>query len=161
MRRSSHEVIKLLLADHKLIRKLMDQVKSQKATARQKKASFAKLTATVKSHVSAEESALLSLIEDHPRLEDMVSEGYEEHRVHEVILKGIKSLRDEDRKLNQMSIYCEILEHHLDEEEKDLFPRFRKLTAQSTRKKIGKNFLKIRKKKNLLKQNRGAMRYSH
>jgi hemerythrin superfamily protein len=49
-----------------------------------------------------------------------------------------------------MKIFCKILEHHLDEEEEELFPRFKKYFAKSTNKKIGKKYLKERKKSNSL-----------
>ena len=90
----------------------------------------------------------------------MVFEGYEEHRVHETIFKGIHRVSDKARRVQQMEIYCEMLVHHLHEEEEDLFPRFIKYSARSTRKKIGQKFLEIRKKSNKTKTERGASRFS-
>jgi hemerythrin superfamily protein len=156
---SVHEIIKLLIADHKLMRTFMSKVKSQKSSKAQSMAAFAKLTKTVQSHVKSEESSLLSLIKDHPKFEDMAVEGIEEHRVHENVLAGIHKLKDKDRKVEQMKIYCEILEHHLDEEEDELFPKFKKYAATSTRKKIGKKFLRVRKKTNKIAKKRGAARF--
>ncbi|MBC7458936.1 MAG: hemerythrin domain-containing protein [Bdellovibrionaceae bacterium] len=157
---SPHGVIKLLLADHKLLKSLMKQVKSQKATQAEKIKYFKELEKTVHSHVKAEENSFFKLIKDNPKFQDMVFEGYEEHRVHETIFAGIHRVSDKDRRVQQMEIYCEMLEHHLKEEEKDLFPRFIKYSAQSTRRKIGKKFLEVRKESNTTKKNRGASRFS-
>lgn len=157
---SAHGVVALLVSDHDLMRTLMDQVRSQKATPSQQKRSFKELTRTVQSHVKAEETTFLSLIEDHPKFEDRALEGYEEHRVHETILSGIAKVRDEVRQLEQMKIFCEILDHHLEEEEEYLFPRFRKYAAPSTRRKIGKSFLRVRKRTSASSNRRGAARFS-
>ena len=39
-----------------------------------------------------------------------------------------------------------MLEHHLEEEEEDLFPTFKEYSARSTRKKMGTVFRKEREK---------------
>ena len=157
---SPHGVIKLLLADHKLLRSLMKDVKSQKATQAQKIKSFKELEKTVYSHVHAEEDSFFKLVKENPKFEHMVFEGYEEHRVHETVFAGIHKVTDKKRKVQQMEIYCEMLEHHLHEEEEDLFPRFIKYSARSTRRKMGKKFLEVRKKTNKTNKNRGASRFS-
>lgn len=156
---SPHGIVKLLLADHKLLRSLMQEIKSQKADPKQVKKAYKKLKRAVSSHVKAEERTFLDLIKDHPAFKGHVLESYEEHRVHEYIFEGIKKVKDTDRKIEQMKIYCEILEHHLDEEEEDLFPRFKKTFAQKTRKKAAVNYSKVRKKTNLNKKKRGAVRF--
>lgn len=157
---SAHGIVKLLLADHRLMRKLMGQVGSKQATAAQKIKAFHELEKVVKPHVKAEESTFLALIKDHPKFEGQAVEGYEEHRVHETVLAGIHRVRDKKRQVEQMKIFCEILEHHLDEEEKDLFPRFKKYAAASTEKKIGKSFLKVRKRADHSGRRRGAAQFS-
>ncbi|BCA53804.1 hypothetical protein W02_09440 [Nitrospira sp. KM1] len=157
---SAHSVVKLLVADHDLMRTLMDEVKSQKATPAKQKLAFKELKRTVQSHVKAEESTFLTLIEHHPKFEDRALEGYEEHRVHETILSGITHVREETRQIQQMKVFCEILEHHLDEEEEYLFPRFKKYAALSTRRKIGRRFLKVRKRTDTMSKKRGAARFS-
>ena len=156
---SKHGIVKLLIADHKLMRKLMKKVKSQKASDAEKVTAFKELEKTVESHVKAEEEAFLKLVKDNPKFEDMALEGYEEHRVHETVVAGLYKVSDKKRRIEQMKIYCEILEHHLDEEEEDLFSRFKKYAAKATRKKIAANFLELRKKTNKTNSKKGAARF--
>lgn len=156
---SAHGIVKLLLEDHKYLRSLMKDIKSQKATKSGIKKSYKELKAAVESHVKAEEKTFLDLIHDHPAFEDHALESREEHRVHEYVFAGIKKVKDEERKLEQMKIYCEMLEHHLDEEEEDLFPLFKKTFASSTSKKAGANYSEVRKKTNTTKKKRGAVRF--
>ena len=80
----------------------------------------------------------------HPKFSDEAKESYEEHRIHELIFSGIGKLTSLDRKTVQMKIYCEMLEHHLKEEEKDLFPKYKAYFAISTAKKAGKVFVRKR-----------------
>lgn len=137
-------VIELLLKDHDALRKLMEKVRAPRSTRQQVFKSFEQLRMVVKSHVAAEEYGLLKLVLENPTLKSEAFEGYEEHRVHEYILDGIQSVRSPDSKVEQMKAFCEILEHHLDEEEEDLFPKVKKAFAISTRKKLGKRFLRKR-----------------
>ena len=139
--KAPHDIIKLLITDHELMRSLMDKMKSQKASDDDVIETFKELVRVVESHVEAEEKSFLSLIKDNPKFHDEVLEGYEEHRVHENVIAKIDDVKDKERRAQQMKIYCEMLEHHLKEEEEDLFPKFKDYAALDTRKKIGQNFL--------------------
>jgi hemerythrin superfamily protein len=137
-------IVRLLLKDHKAMRVLMKKIKSQRATPASIRTHFILLKKLVLSHVKAEEYALLKSIEQHPKFEDHAKESIEEHHIHKSVLAGIERLKDNDRKLTQMKIFCELLKDHIDEEEEEIFPQFRKYAALSTRKKMGALFLKKR-----------------
>lgn len=143
--KSSSGVITLLLKDHRAMRKLMATVKSPRSTNAKKVSSFKTLEKLVRSHVKAEEKALLKRIDKHEVFEDEAVEGIEEHRIHNKVMSDIHLIQSPKRKLTRMKIFCEFLEHHLDEEEEDLFPKFRKYAALTTRKKMGTIFLEKRK----------------
>lgn len=137
-------LVALLLKDHRAMRTLMRQIKSRRATPAQVHQRYARLKKLVTSHMAAEELALLNPLHDHPKFSGEATEGWEEHRVHEEVMAGIARLRDRKRQTVQMKIFCEILEHHLKEEEADLFPDYQKHFALSTRKKTGQKFLRRR-----------------
>lgn len=152
------EIVGLLLKDHKAMRALVKKIKSPRSAPSKKLNAFYTLEKLVTSHVRAEELSLLEKIKHHPRFEDQASEGIEEHRIHEVIAAGIHRLKDTQRMLTQIEIYCEYLEHHLDEEEEELFPKFKKYAALSTRKNIGAAFIKKRKSTQLNGKKLGALK---
>ncbi|MBC7421514.1 MAG: hemerythrin domain-containing protein [Bdellovibrio sp.] len=154
---SAEGVVKLLLKDHEAMRVLMKQVKSHRATPAKIYKSFELLEKLVLSHVKAEEYSLLNRIDHHPKFEDHAKESIEEHNIHENILKGIRRLRDQDRKITQMKIFCEMLKDHIDEEEEELFPQFKKYSATSTRKKMGTLFLRRREQTRLNGEHLGSM----
>jgi len=150
-------VVTLLLKDHKAMRQLMAKIKSHRSSPALVVRSFVALEKLVISHMAAEESALLRHLKVHPKFKSEALEGWEEHRIHEQIFQGIRQLQSPERKQMRMKIYCEILEHHLHEEEEDLFPNYRKYFALSTRKKDGRKFLRKRLETNIGTKRVGAL----
>ena len=155
-----HGIVYMLLKDHKAMKKLIAEIKSQRSDDKTVKSSYKKLILVVRSHVKAEEGSLLNLLKTHPLFKDMSTESYQEHRVHEYVISGVATEKDPKAKVEQMKAFCEILEHHLKEEEHDLFPRFKKYAAKSTRQKLGKRFLTMRKATKSSDENLGAARVS-
>jgi hemerythrin superfamily protein len=142
---SDRNVVALLLKDHRAMKSLMKKIKSPHAQPAKVFSLFKKLEKLVYSHMRAEETSLLHRLEGHEKFEDEVDEGVEEHKIHELVMGNIHKLKDKDRKVTHIEIFCEFLEHHLKEEENELFPMFNKYAALSTRKKMGATFLKRRK----------------
>ncbi len=151
-------VISLLLKDHEAMRVLMKKIKSHRATPAQIKSNFILLEKLVRSHVKAEEFSLLKRLEHHPKFEDHSKESIEEHHIHESVLIGIRNLKNADRKLTQIKIFCELLKDHIDEEEEELFPQFKRYSALSTRKKMGALFIKRRKETHRPDEHLGVMK---
>lgn len=139
-------VITQLLKDHKKMKALMKKIKSPRTTDKTCEKTYKVLLKIVKAHVISEEKSLLNILKGHPRFDDMTQEGIEEHRLHDTVLKQINQTRDLSKKCVRIKIFCEMLEHHLEEEEEDLFPAFRDYAALSTRKKMGAVFRKERSK---------------
>lgn len=149
-------IITLLLKDHQAMKELMVALKEAKQN-RTRFSIFKKLEKLVHSHMIAEEKALLNHIKDNPKLEDEAVEGIEEHEIHRVVISSIHRVKDPDRRYVRMKSFCEILEHHLREEEEELFPKYKMNTAATTRRKVGRAFLKTRKKSNRNKEDLGAL----
>jgi heme exporter protein D len=151
-------VISLLLKDHKAMKQLMKKVKSKRAEPAQIVENFKLLEKLVLSHVKSEEVAFLERVEDHEQFRDDAIESVEEHEIHRNILSGIHQVKNKERKIIRMKIFCEMLEHHLKEEEEELFPKFNKYAALSTRKKMGKDFIKTRVKTRRTGERLGALK---
>lgn len=149
-------IVTLLLKDHRAMKELMSDLREEKKNAK-RFAIFRRLEKLVHSHMIAEEAALLEKIKGNPKFEDEAVEGLEEHEIHRVVIKSIHRVKDPDRRYVRMKSFCEILEHHLREEEEDLFPKYKKNTAKVTRRKIGRTFLKSRKKSNQNSEKIGAL----
>lgn len=140
------------------MRKLMAKIKSPRSDKPKIFRSFRQLEKLVDSHMKSEEKSLLHRIKDHEKFEDEAEEGIEEHKIHRLVLSNIHKIKDKDRKTTQIKIFCEFLEHHLEEEEKDLFPKFKKYVASTTEKKMGSIFLLKRKQTNQNAKKLGALK---
>ncbi len=150
-------VIKLLLKDHKIMKGLMKKIKSQKSSEQKSVDVFNVLKKIVLSHVEAEEKSLLNIIKENSKFEDMALEGKEEHKIHEDVIHKIDKTKNLKIKVVRIKIFCEFLKHHLEEEETDLFPKFKKYSADSTRKKLGQIFVNKRTKTQSLNETKRVL----
>ncbi|CAN5576870.1 hypothetical protein BH10BDE1_BH10BDE1_33060 [soil metagenome] len=149
-------ILTLLLKDHRAMKELMANLKEDKTNTK-RFATFRKLEKLIHSHMIAEEKSFLEKIKNNPKFEDEAVEGLEEHEIHRVVIASIHRVKDADRRYVRMKSFCEILTHHLREEEEELFPEYKRHTAKVTRRRVGRSFLKTRKKSNLNSKGLGAL----
>ena len=56
------------------------------------------------------------------KAEDMINEAFEEHHVVKLVLKELPSVDPEDERFDaKMTVLSELIEHHVEEEEKEMF----------------------------------------
>jgi hypothetical protein len=59
--------------------------------------------------------------------EEVVAEGLEEHHVVDILIQELKALTPEDETFDpKFKVLCENVEHHIEEEEGEMFPPARK-----------------------------------
>jgi len=70
---------------------------------------------------------------------DMVNESYEEHSLAEVALKRLLATDPEDEAFQaRVTALKELIEHHVEEEEQELFPEVEKSLDEATLSNLGK-----------------------
>jgi hemerythrin superfamily protein len=70
---------------------------------------------------------------------DMVNESYEEHSLAEVALKRLLATDPEDEAFQaRVTALKELIEHHVEEEEQELFPEVEKALGEDTLSNLGK-----------------------
>jgi iron-sulfur cluster repair protein YtfE (RIC family) len=63
---------------------------------------------------------------------EIVLEGYEEHHVVDVLIEELKTLTPEDETFDaKFKVLTENVEHHIQEEEEEMFPEARKALGES------------------------------
>ena len=68
------------------------------------------------------------------KAEEMVAEALEEHHVVKLVLKELPQVDPEDERFEaKMKVLSELVEHHADEEEEEMFPTAEKLGADELR----------------------------
>jgi hemerythrin-like domain-containing protein len=71
--------------------------------------------------------------------EDLINESYEEHSLAEVALKRLLATDPEDEAFDaRVTALKELIEHHVKEEEEELFPEVEKALEEATLANLGK-----------------------
>lgn len=118
-------VFTTLKREHKEIRGLMQ--KAEKDPAR-----FAEFTTALSGHTHAEEKTLYKQLENEKQMREMILEGYEEHHVVELVVQEMqKQQAGGEQWQAKFKVMQENLEHHIEEEESDMFPAAEKVMGRS------------------------------
>jgi hemerythrin-like domain-containing protein len=82
-----------------------------------------------------------------PEVEDDVLESYEEHHVADVLVLELSLMKPEDeRYVAKTTVLIENVEHHIDEEEKEWFPKVRAGLGRKQLQELGAAMVEARKK---------------
>lgn len=137
------DAITLLKDDHKMVRKLLDELeKSTVRAAKRRTTLLAKIATNLKAHTAIEEEIFYPAFKEAGRKSDddkMYFEALEEHRAAgELVLPDLLKTDPASEKFSgRAKVLKELVEHHADEEEKDMFPRAKVLFARAELVELG------------------------
>jgi iron-sulfur cluster repair protein YtfE (RIC family) len=115
---------------------------------------FARLKSELEVHERIEEEVLYPALKRHPKARELVLEGYEEHHVVDTILAELEATPTTDETwAAKFKVAKENLEHHIEEEETQVFPRARQVFSATELEEMGKRMAEI---KQLARQVEGA-----
>lgn len=127
--------IKLLKSQHREVEKLFSRLEKAKAPA--KKELFAKLADSLAVHASIEEHHFYPAVKA-KRTEDILLESLEEHlSIKRVIADLLETDAGDETFDAKVKVLKEQVEHHVEEEEEDLFPKVSKLLDETELEAIG------------------------
>jgi len=116
------DAFSLLKADHRKVEQLFAQLES--ANGKQKLQVFEQIRTELELHTHIEEKIFYPALEEPEETHDLTLEAYEEHDVVKKLLKELgraKTANDEWEA--QAKVLQENVEHHVEEEENELFPK--------------------------------------
>jgi hypothetical protein len=141
------DALKMLEDDHKKVKKLLEELDS--TTERGEKTReelFAKIKSELLVHERLEEELLYPTLEEHPKSKEVALEGYEEHHVVNEIMGELEETPVTDEKWGaKASVMKENIEHHIKEEEEDMFTKARQIFDKDDLEKLGER-MEARKK---------------
>jgi hemerythrin superfamily protein len=119
------DAVALLEADHKAVKKLFDEFKDAKDE--RKSELVAQICQELKVHMQIEEElfypAVKSALDDH----ELVPEGKVEHDSVKVLMAKVEGVAPGGDEYDaEVHVMGELIEHHVKEEEEDMFPAARK-----------------------------------
>jgi len=137
------DAITLLKDDHKVLRALLGELeKSTSRAAKKRTTLLAKIDSNLKAHSAIEEEIFYPAFKEAGQKSDddkMYFEALEEHRAAGDLV--LPDLLDTDPASETFSgrakVLKELVEHHAGEEEKDMFPRAKKLLTREELRDLG------------------------
>ncbi|RYZ82547.1 MAG: hypothetical protein EOP04_21820 [Proteobacteria bacterium] len=134
----------VLIQDHEALRKLMKQIKSARLAPKKKELAYELFCDLLKSHTVAEEQSLYRVRKQNNWLRPDIMEGLQEHRIADELMEKISRTKNPDIQEAKKKVLCDYVEHHLKEEEEDLFPHFEKTISKHQSRELQDLYLKIR-----------------
>jgi hemerythrin superfamily protein len=133
------DAISMLKADHDKVKKLLDELET---TTERGVKTRAELFSTIKGeltiHELIEEEIFYPALKDHPKAEDIVLEGYEEHHVVDLLMGELEDLDVADETWGPKALVMkENIEHHIEEEEGQMFPQARQIFDRQELQDLG------------------------
>ena len=130
------DAFSLLKADHRKVAELFDQLES--ASGKRKLSVFEQIKMELELHTHIEEKVFYPALEEPKETHDLTLEAYEEHDVVKKLLKELSRARSvNDEWEAQAKVLRENVEHHVDEEENELFKKASKALGQEEIETLG------------------------
>ena len=130
------DAFSLLKADHREVAELFDELES--ASGKSKLSVFAQIKTALDLHAHIEEKFFYPALEEPKQTHDITLEAYEEHDVVKKLLQELnraKAVNDEWEA--QTKVLRENVEHHVEEEENELFPKATKVLSRDEIETLG------------------------
>lgn len=129
--------LELLKKDHEKVSELFAQ--AEEAEGKKKQQLFEQIKTELETHTHIEETVFYPKLEQQEELKDIVLEAYEEHKQVKNLLREIAALSGGSEKFDaKLKVMKENVEHHVEEEEEEMFPQVEDLFDESELEQLGK-----------------------
>jgi hemerythrin-like domain-containing protein len=143
-----NEFFQMLKKDHKELKGILGQLKETETKSKKRDELFQKLKEELVPHMKAEEIAFYPpLLAAKKEAREVALEGVEEHHVSEMVFKELETMpKDQDQWGAKLSVFKELVEHHLKEEEGTLFKTAEDVLSENKFQSILKQFVDEKQK---------------
>lgn len=122
----------ILKQDHKKVTALLDEIlETSERSTKNREQLFTEVKDSLDRHAKTEEDLLYPLLKEIKESHLQTTESYEEHSLMKIVLKELSSLAtNHEDWLGKLKTLKDVVEHHVEEEEKTLFPMAEKLLSK-------------------------------
>jgi hypothetical protein len=133
------DALRLLKDDHDKMRKLLTELESTtERGVRTREELFSRIKGELTIHEVIEEEIFYPALKEHPKAKDIVLEGYEEHHVVDTVMAELEGLPvDDERWGAKAKVMQENVEHHMEEEEGEMFQKARQVFDREELDELG------------------------
>ncbi len=141
------DAIALLKADHEKVKKLLADGESTTERGEKTRTElFATLKEEMMLHERIEEEIFYPALKEHPKARDIVLEGFEEHHVVDEIMGELETTDVTDETWGaKFKVMKENIEHHIEEEEGDMFKQARQVFDADELEALGARMMELKK----------------
>ena len=130
------DAFSLLKADHEKVAELFEQLES--ASGKAKLGVFDQIRTELELHAHIEEKIFYPALEKPSETKDLTLEAYEEHKQVKTLLKELGRARTANEEFEaKAKVLQENVEHHVEEEENELFPKATSVLSDEQIEKLG------------------------
>jgi hemerythrin superfamily protein len=138
------KVFEVLKQDHQELKELFDAA-GQTADVEELEQLFNKIASQLELHTHLEETIFYPALEKYNPLKDMVAEALAEHEDIEALLEDMQELdADSEEFESQLEILMASVQHHVAEEEGEMFPKVMECVDATELENLGKHLESFR-----------------
>ena len=133
------DAFELLKADHEKVSGIFEKLDATtERGVKTREELFTQLKQELDVHAKIEETILYPVLKEASETEEITLEAYEEHNVIKQLLADLEELPKEDETWGaKLTVLKENVEHHVEEEEGEMFKSARKVLSQEQIEQIG------------------------
>jgi hemerythrin-like domain-containing protein len=133
------DALKLLKQDHDEVKKMLSDLESTTERAEKTRTEgLATLKSELEVHEAVEEEIFYPALKEHPKTKDIALEGYEEHHVVDMVMGELEGVDVSDETwAAKFAVMKENLEHHIEEEEGEMFPQAEQVFDEAELEELG------------------------
>jgi hypothetical protein len=137
----------LLKEDHQTVDSIMQQIEPTTERAEKTRTElYARLREELDIHTKIEESIFYPSIKQAAETREIVLEGFEEHHVVKMLLKELDSMPvDTEQWKAKFTVLKENVEHHVEEEEGEMFQKAREVLDEEQIDQLGEQMAEMKK----------------
>jgi hemerythrin-like domain-containing protein len=141
------DIFEVLTSDHEKVSKILEQMEqtSNRAASRRERL-VQNLNANLLPHMYAEEQYFYQILLDETSEQEDVYSALEEHRAAKMVLSDLtEAAADDPRWIARLKVLKELIEHHVEEEESQIFDIARKVIDEERSNEVTKRFKELKK----------------
>jgi hypothetical protein len=141
------DALRLLQDDHRKMKKMLDEGEDTTERAVKTRGELLeRITRELQAHERIEEEILYPALKEHAQAKEIVLEGYQEHHVADLLIRELHETDFADERWGaKFSVLKENIEHHIEEEEGEMFKKARKLLEPSELESLGERMAEVKK----------------
>ena len=129
----------LLKRDHAAVKEILEELdRTTDRGVKTRQELFSKVKRDLELHEAIEEEIFYPALKKHPKAKEIVLEGFEEHHVVNAIVAELGAVPFDDETWGaKLTVMRENVEHHIDEEENEMFSKARQVLDEEDLAELG------------------------